>query len=287
VSALAARDPLMPRSPGGNAPGAAMSLVAHVALVAALAYGVSWRSPAPTPIAAELWAVVPQVAAPPAAESPPPPPSRAAPEPPTVRPTPVQKAPPPAPDPQIAIEKARREKADKSRLEQEAQAQRDKLEREKAQKLQKDRAEAEQQRLAKERAAAETAAKAAEDARLAKQREDNLRRMMGQINGTGEPASRGSAPVAAAPSAAYAGRLVKAIRDNLIFDWRGAGNPAAIVEVRAAPSGTIMGRTLVKSSGHKEWDDAILRAIDRTARLPTDTDGRVPATLTITFRPQD
>lgn len=283
MTALVARDPLVPRSPDGNAPGALLSLLAHVALVAALAYGVSWRSPAPTPIAAELWAAVPQVAAPPAVEPAPAP--TPPPEPPAARPAPVQKVAPPPPDPQIAIEKARREKAEKARLEQEEQAQRDKL-----QKAQKDKAEAEKQRQAKARAAAEARekiAKAAEEARLAKQHEDNLRRMMGQLGATGEPTSRGTAAATAAPSAAYAGRLVKVIKDHLIFDWRGPGNPAAVVEVRSAPSGTIMGRTLVKSSGNKDWDEAVLLAIDRTAKLPTDTDGRVPATLTITFRPQD
>ncbi|MEO5772384.1 MAG: energy transducer TonB, partial [Burkholderiaceae bacterium] len=57
------------------------------------------------------------------------------------------------------------------------------------------------------------------------------------------------------------------------------------VEVRAAPDGTIIGRRLVKPSGDKAWDDAVLRAIDRTEILPRDTDGRVPASMTIGFTP--
>jgi len=301
VSLLAARDPLLPRSPDGHGSGAALSLLAHGALVAALAYGVSWRAPTPTAISAELWAAVPQVAAPPAPEPAAAPTPAPAPPPPPAPPVERAAPPPPQPDPQIAIEKARKEKAEKARLEEEELARQRKLAREKAEaeKREKERlgrAEAEKrekERLAKEREARAKAEKekAAEEARLAKLREDNLRRMMGQVEsaatGSGAPGSRGTAAADAAPSAAYAGRLTAAIKSNLIFDWRGPGNPAAVVEVRAAPSGTIMGRTLVKSSGHKDWDEAILRAIDRTARLPADTDGRVPSVLTITFRPRD
>ena len=64
--------------------------------------------------------------------------------------------------------------------------------------------------------------------------------------------------------------------------------PAAIsaeVEVRAAPDGTIVGRRLVKPSGNAIWDDAVLRAIDRTEALPRDVDGRVPSPMTLIFKP--
>ena len=52
-------------------------------------------------------------------------------------------------------------------------------------------------------------------------------------------------------------------------------------------NGTIIARRLVKSSGHAAWDDAVLRAIDRTGTLPRDTDGRVPSTLIVAFRPKE
>ena len=57
--------------------------------------------------------------------------------------------------------------------------------------------------------------------------------------------------------------------------------------VSIAADGTITGRRLVKSSGSKEWDDAVLRAIDRTGELPRDIDGRVPSPILIEFRPRD
>ena len=55
--------------------------------------------------------------------------------------------------------------------------------------------------------------------------------------------------------------------------------------MRTAPDGTIVGRRLVKASGNKEWDDAVLRALDRTEILPRDTDGRIPSPMTIDFTP--
>ncbi|MDP2248950.1 MAG: TonB C-terminal domain-containing protein, partial [Hydrogenophaga sp.] len=46
-------------------------------------------------------------------------------------------------------------------------------------------------------------------------------------------------------------------------------------------------RKLIKSSGNAAWDEAVLRAIDRTVSLPRDTDGRVPSSLVIGLRPLD
>jgi colicin import membrane protein len=66
-----------------------------------------------------------------------------------------------------------------------------------------------------------------------------------------------------------------------------AGNPRAEVEVRTSPDGTIISRKLTQSSGVKSWDEAVLKAIDKTEVLPRDTDGRVPSPITITFRPKD
>jgi colicin import membrane protein len=79
---------------------------------------------------------------------------------------------------------------------------------------------------------------------------------------------------------------VQAIFPNIVFTDTLPGNPAAVVEVRAGPNGTVIGRRLVSSSGHREWDEAVLRAIDRTGTLPRDADGRVPPVIEITFRPR-
>jgi colicin import membrane protein len=48
-----------------------------------------------------------------------------------------------------------------------------------------------------------------------------------------------------------------------------------------------MSQRLSNISGNKEWDQAVLRAIERTGVLPRDTDGRVPPSMVITFRPRE
>jgi colicin import membrane protein len=107
---------------------------------------------------------------------------------------------------------------------------------------------------------------------------------------TGAAGATGTAAQAAGPSASYGGRIVGRIRPNITFPGDVAGiigNPGAEVEVRAAADGTILSRKLLKSSGIKAWDEAVLKAIDKTEILPRDIDGRVPSELVISFRPKD
>ena len=107
---------------------------------------------------------------------------------------------------------------------------------------------------------------------------------------TGAATATGTAAQAAGPSASYGGRLVERIRPKIAFPGDVAGimgNPGAEVEVRADADGTIISRKLLKSSGIKAWDEAVLKAIDKTETLPRDIDGRVPGHLEFTFRPKD
>jgi colicin import membrane protein len=285
------QDALMPHPPGGTAQGAALSVLVHGGLVAALAWGVAWRAPPPVTVSAELWAAVPQQAAPPAEQTPPPAPAPAPLPPPAPPPAPAPApAPPPPPkEADIALEKAKQQKAQQDKAAEKAEKA-EKAARDKALKAEKDKAD--KDKAAKEKQAREAAQRKreeeAEEKRLAQQREENLKRMMGQIpTGSGAPGSRGTAAVDAAPSRSYAGLIVRAVKPNIVLTEVVTGNPEAVIEVRAAPTGTIIGRRLVKSSGSKEWDEAVLRAIDRTGSLPKDTDGRVPGTVEIVFRPKD
>lgn len=259
---------LLPQAPGGLAPGAALALLVHAGLVVALTLGVNWRVKNADVVSAELWAAVPQVAAPrieqPPAPTPAPPPPR--PEP----PAPKVATPPAVNEAQIAIERERKAREEREKERERAEAEKKKRD-----------AEAEKKRELAERA---EKAEKAEQARLEKLREDQLRRMQGTLSGSGAPTSTGTAAVDAAPSAGYAGRLIAHIRPNIVFSETLPGNPAADVEVRAAPGGTVISRRLIKSSGFKDWDEAVLRAIDRSGTLPRDTDGRVPSTIIITFK---
>jgi colicin import membrane protein len=266
---------------------------------------VAWRAPPPVTVSAELWAAVPQEAAPPVEQPPPPAPAPAPPPPP---PAPAPAPPPPPREADIALEKAKQQKAQQEKAAQDqaekaakaakiekaekaAKALREKAE--KAEKAERDKADkAERDKAAKDKLAREAQQRKreqeAEEKRLAQQREENLKRMMGQIpTGSGAPGSRGTAAADATPSKSYGGLIVRAVKPNIVLTDMVTGNPEAVIEVRAAPTGTIIGRRLVKSSGSKEWDEAVLRAIDRTGSLPKDTDGRVPGTVEIVFRPKD
>jgi colicin import membrane protein len=111
--------------------------------------------------------------------------------------------------------------------------------------------------------------------------------MQGMAGASGEENSKGTALKASGPSASYAGRIIARIKPNITFTEDVAGNPKAEVEVRTSPDGTIISRKLLSSSGNKAWDEAVLKAIDKTATLPRDEDGRVPPILVISFRPKD
>jgi colicin import membrane protein len=256
------RDAFMPRPPRGMGAGLGLALLVHVLLVAALAFSVNWRASSPAVAEAELWAAVPQMAAPRAVEIEPPKPL-----PPQVKPPPpIPKAEPEpqkVPDASIAIEKAKREEAKREKL----------LEQKEKEDLAKKKKEAEDERKA------EAATEAA--------RVKNLERMMGQINATGGPTSKGDAQQSKGPSDSYGGRVKARVKPNIVFPDAFEGNPVAEVEVRCAPDGAIISRKLAKSSGMKAWDEAVLRAIDKTEILPRDVDGRVPASLTLVFSPRD
>lgn len=288
MNATLAHDGLLPRPAGGNGAGAALALLVHAGLIAALSVSVDWRSQPQEAVSAELWASVPQQAVPRATEPAPLPlPDPTPAPPPAPAPAPRAQAPPPEPD--IATERAARRKTDaaKKQADADALAARRKLDADSA-AAKADKAE--KTRRAQAVAAADAASAArtakADEQRLAQQREANLQRMMGQA-GDASGRSTGAAAQSAGPSAGYAGRVAALIRRASVFTGTVAGNPAAEVEVRAAPSGTIIARRLVKSSGSAAWDDAVLQAIDKAGTLPRDVDGRVPPLMIVAFKPNE
>ncbi|MDD2881723.1 MAG: cell envelope integrity protein TolA [Rhodoferax sp.] len=298
-----------------------LAALAHLLLVAALTWGVHWKRDVEIVSAeAELWAAVPVAAAPKLQEPPPEPP-------PPPEPQPVPKpAPKPAPEPppapvveppkvDIALEQEKRRILKQKQLDLAKQQEKLQLAKQKLEKLKLEKQQAEKLKLEKLKAAqVETAklnaeklkadklkqtladkAKQAQDKKqleaqakqLEVQREKNLQRMTGLAGASGGPTSTGNALKSAGPSASYAGRIRARIKPNIVFTEDIAGNPTAEVEVRTSPDGTIIARKLIKSSGDKAWDQAVLKAIDKTEVLPRDTDGRVPPVLEISFKAKD
>ena len=278
-------------------------------------------------VEAELWSAVPQAAAPRLQEPLPKPVPEPVPETrptPPAKPTPP---PPPAPDPalelkdaQIALEKKKQEekkkeaeklkaeklKADKEKAIQEKAAKekqdKAKAEKEKVEKDKAEKAKLEKEKLAKEKKAQEDKerekkkaaerekaekAEKADAARADALRQENLKRMQGMAGASGGENATGTALKSSGPSAPYAGRLVGRIKPNITYPGDMVGNPRAEVEVRVAPDGVIQSRRILQSSGNKAWDEAVLRAIDKTEIFPKDTDGRVPPVIVLGFRPLD
>jgi len=297
MDAAANRLEFAPPPAPGSLRALGLAVVAHALLVAALTWGVSWKREAITLTAeAELWSAVPQQAAPRLVEAPPP------------EPVAAPKPPPPAATPQVADadivmarEKIRDKAREKQRLAQEQLLQEQKLA--KLEKLAKDKKALEdkkkadlkqaEQKLAELKQAAQAtkrkeAQAAQEDAKkLEAQRQENIKRMAGLAGATGSVGSTGTAQQSSGPSPSYGGRIRARIKPNIVFTEDMAGNPTAEVEVRTSPDGTIVSRKLLKTSGVKSWDEAVLKAIDKTEVLPRDVDGRVPPSLVISFRPKD
>jgi len=316
------RDQFSPPRPPARLRAITLAVLVHVVLIGALTWGVNWKNSADQPaVEAELWAAVPQQAAARAVEPPPPPPAPPEVRPPAPPPPPPPRAvePPDTREADIAIERGKKrleqekkareqqQERDKRERERKEDERRDRLEQEKKERLQKEKDKEKEQRekqlaeqkkaeqdkqkkLAEDKRKADDAAKRKSEAdakQLAEQREANLRRIQGMAGATGGETATGTAQRSAGPSGGYGGKVAAKVKPNIVYPDAISGNPRAEVEVRLSPDGTIVGKRLVQSSGNKAWDEAVLRALDKTETLPRDVDGRVPSSLTIGFRPQD
>jgi colicin import membrane protein len=274
----------------------ALAVLAHGLLLAALSLGVHWKREDITVSAeVELWSALPQEAAPKPMATLPEPAETGVPPPPV-----APAAEPPQPDADIVLqqEKQRLKKEKQLALKREKELEQQRLEQLKQarlekQRLQDQRDQEKQALLDKKKSAQEAKRKEAlaaqqEAKQLEAMRADNLKRMMAGLPGaTGAPDSKGTALHSSGPSASYGGRIRARIKPNIVFTEEIAGNPTTEVEVRTAPDGTIISRKVVKTSGNTAWNDAVIKAIDKTEKLPPDVDGRVPPSLIITFRPKD
>ncbi len=290
----------IPPPASGNLRALLLALGAHGLLLLALTWGVNWKRQDQNLTAeAELWSALPQTAAPKLVAQPPPPPAPR-----------QEAAPPPEPsaaqrEADIALERDRQQKAkDRAQAlrQQELEKAAQKKEADQREKARRDAKLASDQKadqkVADKRAAENQAAASAqkkleatraedEKKQAEARRQEQISRAQGQAGATGDASSTGKAQSSSGPSAGYAGRIRARIKPNIVFTDDIAGNPEAEVTVRVAPDGTIVGKRLSKSSGNKAWDEAVLKAIDKTEILPRDTDGRVVPEFPVSFRPRD
>jgi colicin import membrane protein len=292
----------------------ALALLAHGLLLVVLTMGIQWNQEVvQQTVEAELWSSIPiQAAAPAPLETPPEP--EPAPEPKPAPPPPV-----PVVQPDLAAEAAIATAREKAKRLQEDKVAKENLAREKAlkEKTAQEKAAKEKavkEKLAQEKLAAEKVAqdklrktqvdsKAQKDlkrkqeladAKEAKQldelRAQNLKRIAGMAGsgGNGAQNSTGTALKESGPSAGYSGRIQARIKPNIVFSDDVPGNPRAEVEIRTSTSsGAILSSRITQSSGVAAWDNAVLRAIEKTEILPKDIDGSIPTSMTIGFRPKD
>jgi colicin import membrane protein len=261
--------------------GFVLAVIAHLLLVVALSLGINWdKDTAPAAVEAELWSALPKEAAPVPAPVP---------EPQVVQAPPVvQQAPPPpvTKEPDIAIER------EKKRKEQEAKRREEEQER-KQLEAQKRKLE-EQQRLADEKKMREELAKKDKlqkerEAKLREQtRKDQIARMQALAVGSGSPSAQGTAAQSSGPSASYAARLAALFKRNMHFPADTiSGNPKVHVNVRIAPGGIILAVQVTQPSGNAAWDDAVVRAIENTQRIPADERGKWVTDFPLTWGPKD
>jgi len=306
--ALATGPDLRPPERDAWGPGVALALVAHGLLVAALAWGVAWRSHQTEPMAAEMWASIPD------AEAPPPVVITPLPTPPVMEPppAPVEPVVPVEPVPDLVIGKKKppkeprperkpREvevfdstpvkprKTDPTQPPPDVKAKQ--LKEQAQEQAARDKAAKEAKAIKELEAAKEKAKELAAQAQAAAaeaQRQQNLKDIVRRAGGGTNPNATGAGARNAGPSEGYSGRLRALFKRNLTWALEDApGNPETVVSVTVSPSGTITSRTIVSPSGLPAWDEAVLRAIDRTAILPADETGRMQSSMTLHFRMKD
>ncbi len=247
-----------------------LALGVHAAFALLLVFGVSWQVQQPAPVMVDVWDALPSIPPPRAAPpqpAPEPEPDVAPPEPPAPPPKPAAEAPAPPKAPDLALEKRKAEE-------------------------EKKRAEAERQEALKARQAAEEKARAdaarAEEARKAREKqaaEQQKRDLLRQFEEEGlqraeqEAGLAAQAAAASRRQAAVAGVVAQHIamisakvRGNTRLPPDLTGNPEVRCLVKLLPTGEVRSVQVTKSSGNPAYDDAVVRAIEKSSPLPLPDD---------------
>jgi colicin import membrane protein len=91
-----------------------------------------------------------------------------------------------------------------------------------------------------------------------------------------------------APDAGYVDKIRTKIKMNVYLPPDIKGNPEAIFDVIQLPTGEVFSVKLIKSSGHKPYDEAVERAIWKSSPLPRpDRPEQFQRELQLKFKPQE
>ncbi|MFN3749985.1 MAG: cell envelope integrity protein TolA [Thiobacillus sp.] len=277
---LAATDARFTARPVPRLAAGLLALGVHGLFLVMLVFGVSWQTQPAGPVAVDLWEALPPAPSPrpPVRPATPPEPVQPAPvksepiKPEPVKPEPVKPAPAPPPRaPDIALEKKKaEEKAKAEAVAREKQlAEQRHIEAERAQRRQQEEAELMRRMAAEAAAEAATLTQQAEAQAAASRRQAALAGVVGQ----------------------YRDLISAKVRGNTRLPENLTGNPEVRIRVRLLPTGEVQGVQLTRSSGNPAYDDAVLRAIEKSSPLPLppDRDARAAFVPELSFvhRPKE
>jgi len=244
-----------------------LALLVHVALLAFLWIGVNWQSDEGGSVEAEVWDIKVSEAAPRAEITPP-----VAAETPDVTEKPAEKQPDPVEQkvdvkPDIALQEEKKRKEEKRKQE----------EKQKEEEQKKKVAEAEKKKQLK------LADQKKADAIMA----EEAKRLAAKSGSGGSGTSAYSTGNTRA-DAGYIQQVGAKIKSNTIFNVPEglSGNPPVEYEVELLPDGSIKGIRKRKSSGVPGFDEAVERAIQKSAPYPQDKSGRVPPRFNLSHKPK-
>jgi len=249
-----------------------LALVVHLALFAFLWIGISWQNEDGGSIEAEVWDVEVKEAAP-RAEMPEPAVEEAAKEPdsPVKEPEPTEVTTDAKPD--IALEEEKKRKEAKKK-EEETRREDEKKKKEEVKKKEIEDAKKKQLKEADQKKA--DAIMAEEAKRLAAK---------SGIGGTGTSAySTGSVRA----DSGYVRQVSAKIKSNTVFNVPDnlSGNPPVEYDVELLPDGSVKNIRMRKSSGVPGFDEAVRRAIEKSAPYPQNNAGRVPSRFEVSHKPK-
>lgn len=260
----------------------------HVLLLVFLWVGVQWQNKESTAVEAEVWDMTTREAAPVAVpelliESEPEPEV-------TVKATPKEE---PLEDPEIALEQEKKRKEERKQAllkEKEREKEKERLaeqkkKKDKAEKLAAEETEKKKQLDLKKQSSKEQSAR---DKVFA----ENMRRLAGQATATGTggsgEAARSTGNNRGDPS--YAARIAAKVRSNTVFNVidTSGNNPTAEYRIDLLPDGSLRGPIRkLKSSGVPAFDEAIEKAIEKSAPFPRDKSGEVPSSIVYVHKMKD
>ena len=75
------------------------------------------------------------------------------------------------------------------------------------------------------------------------------------------------------------------VKPNIVYTGNMYVDNPAEVEVSCAADGKIISVRLLKSSQNKEWDNAVLKAVNKSEYMPSDENGKIQPLIVISFDP--